>query len=73
MVLKGVVRKGTIELPPGANLPDGTVVRVEASTRKSFRDLLDLAGTWQGDDADCIVEEIYRLRSSAPPRAPFDS
>ena len=73
MVYKGVVRDGRVKLPPEADLPDGTVVRIEADSPKRFGDLLDLAGTWVGDDADRIVEEIYQRRSSAPPRAAFDS
>ena len=73
MVFKGIVKNGRIELPPEANLPDGTEVRVEAASRKStFADLLPFAGTWQGDDADEIVKEIYATRSSAPERASLD-
>ncbi len=73
MVFKGIVYNGAVELPPEVGLPDGTVVNVEAVDPKRFKQLLDLAGTWEGDDADRIVEEIYATRSSAPPRAAFDS
>ncbi len=66
MVYHGVVRDGAVRLPPDADLPDGTPVRVEALPGGRFRDLLDLAGTWTGDDADEVVEEIYRLRSRGP-------
>jgi hypothetical protein len=72
MVFKGIVRDGAVKLPPDAALPDGTVVRVEAASAKRFRDLLDLAGTWDGEDAERVVEEIYARRSSAPQRVSFD-
>ena len=72
MVFKGIVRNGAVELPPEAHLPDGTVVRVEAAAPKTFQGLMEVAGTWQGNDADRIVEEIYALRSSAPPRPSLD-
>lgn len=73
MVFRGIVRNGAVELPPEADLPDGTEVRLEATCPKTFQGLLELAGTWEGDDADRVVEEIYALRSSAPPRASLDS
>ena len=72
MVFKGIVRNGAVKLPPEANLPDGTEVRVEPAAPKTFGGLMELAGTWQGNDADRIVEEIYTLRSSAPPRPSLD-
>ena len=72
MTFEGIVRNGVVELPSNASVPDGTVVRVEAPCAKSCHDLLAHAGTWEGDDADRIVEEIYALRSSAPPRVPLD-
>ena len=71
MVFQAVVRNGVVELPAGANLPDGSVVRVESMSPKRFSDLLDLAGTWEGDDADRVVEEIYARRSTAPMRTAF--
>lgn len=73
MVFEGVVRNGAVQLPPEVNLPDGTVVRVEANSACKFEHLLPLAGTWHGGDADQIVEDIYKLRSSAPRRPSFDS
>jgi hypothetical protein len=59
-------------LPAEAALPDGTVVRIEATRRARFGDLMDLAGTWKGEDAQRIVDEIYAARSSAPARASLD-
>ncbi len=72
MVLQGIVENGVVRLPADASLPDGTIVRVEANPRTRFSDLMDLAGTWQGDDAEHVVEEIYASRSSAPTRASLD-
>ena len=73
MVFEGVVRNRAVLLPPEANLPEGTIVRIEASPAKRFNDLVELAGAWEGDDADRVVAEIYALRSSAPPRASLGS
>jgi hypothetical protein len=73
MVFQAVVHNGTIKLPPEADLPDGTLVRIEAAAPARFGDLPDLAGTWDGDGADRIVKEIYDLRSSSPSRATFDA
>ena len=68
MVFEGVVRNRAVVLPPEADLPEGTIVRIEAASFRRFSDLGELAGTWEGDDADQVVAEIYALRSSAPPR-----
>ena len=73
MVFRGVVREGAVELPAGVDLPDGTIVRIEATPGRCFRGLLELKGTWEGNDADVVVNEIYALRSSAPPRTPLES
>jgi hypothetical protein len=73
MTFKGIVKNGVVKLPAGANWPDGTVVRIEATIPRRFGDLLDLAGTWAGDDAERIVEEIYTKRTTTPLRAPFNS
>ena len=73
MVIRGVVQNGTVKLPSAANLPDGTVVRIEADNGARFSDLLDLAGTWEGHDADRILAEIRATRSSSPRRATLDS
>ena len=72
MTVQGVVRNGVVVLPTGTTFPDGTVVRVEATRDLRFKDLLELAGTWEGDDADAIVDEIYALRTSAAARVPLD-
>ncbi len=73
MVFEGVVRNRAVVLPPEADLPEGTIVRIEAASSRRFSDLAELAGTWEGDDADRVVAEIYALRSSAPPRASLGS
>ncbi|MFQ5411227.1 MAG: hypothetical protein ACE5EC_02980 [Phycisphaerae bacterium] len=73
MVYKGVVHNRAVALPPKADLPDGTVVRIEAPPLGRFKDLAELAGTWEGDDTDRVVAEIYAMRSSAPPRASLGS
>lgn len=74
MTFEAKVINGRIELPPGVALPDGTSVTVEA-TRAShtIADLLPLLGTWEGDDAEEIIEEVYRYRSHSPARLPFDT
>jgi len=72
MTYRGIVKNGAIELPAEAQWPDGTVVRLEASVPKRFGDLLDLAGTWAGDDADRVVEEIYKARTTSDSRARFE-
>ncbi|MFQ5422989.1 MAG: hypothetical protein ACE5F9_03310 [Phycisphaerae bacterium] len=50
-----------VALPPESELPEGTIVRVEAAPLGRFNDLMELAGTWEGDDADRIVAEIYHF------------
>ncbi|MEE9295954.1 MAG: hypothetical protein V3W34_13460 [Phycisphaerae bacterium] len=73
MVFEGVVRNRAVVLPTEADLPEGTIVRIEAAPLKRINDVVELAGTWEGDDADGVVAEIYALRSSAPPRASLGS
>jgi hypothetical protein len=73
MTYKGIIRNGAVVLEADVDLPDGTEVRVEPVSRRRFCDLLELAGTWEGDDADAIVDEVYRARTSAPSRTSFDS
>ncbi|MHC4441830.1 MAG: hypothetical protein ACYTF1_20005 [Planctomycetota bacterium] len=63
MVFKGIVRNGVVELPAGSKIPDGMIVRIEINSQKNFKDLMELAGTWVGDDADHIVADIYGSRS----------
>lgn len=72
MTFKAVVHNGVVQLPADVDLPDGTVVQVDAATPKRFADLMDLAGTWAGDDADDVLREIYASRSSSSPRATLD-
>ncbi len=73
MVFEGVVRNRAVVLPPDADLPEGTIVRIEAAPFRRFNDLVELAGTWEGNDADRVVADIYALRSSAPPSASLGS
>lgn len=70
-MFQGVVRGGSVLLPPDVDLPDGTVVRVETVSHRTFAGLEDLKGRWNGDDAESVVDEIYRRRSSASQRAQF--
>lgn len=72
MTIKGVVKNGVVQLPPEACLSDGTVVHIETVAGGTFASLEGLAGTWEGDDAEIVVEDIYRLRSSAPSRSYLD-
>lgn len=72
MTFTAVIRNGAIELPAAHNLPDGTIVRIETLEPKVARDLLPVCGTWEGDDADRIVAEIYQLRSSSRRPVSFD-
>ena len=73
MVFEGVVRNRAVVLPPEVDLPEGTIVRIEPAPVRRFKDLAGLAGTWEGDDADRVIAEIYAQRSSAPPRASLGS
>jgi hypothetical protein len=73
MVFEGVVRNGAVVVPPEANLAEGTMVRIEAAPPRRFNDLLELVGTWEGNDADQVIAEISGLRSSAPPRPALGS
>ena len=65
MTYKATVRGGVVILPPEAVLDDGTEVEVVVRARGTpLSDLLKYAGTWSGDDADEIIDLIYRSRSS---------
>ncbi len=35
MICRGIVKNGRVELPPGVNLPEGTVVSVDAAQREA--------------------------------------
>lgn len=41
MVYKGIVQKGSVRLPPTADLPDGTEVLIEPVEERPLRSLLD--------------------------------
>ena len=41
MTYKGIVRNGSVQLPPEANLPDGTEVRVEPLDNRPLMRLLE--------------------------------
>ncbi len=43
MVCQGIVRNGRIELEPGANLPEGSLVRIEVLERDWVADWAELA------------------------------
>ena len=72
MTYRGVVRNRSVELPPGTDIPDGTVVIIEPASHRRFADLRELAGTWAGDDADKVLGEIYAARSSRADGVSFD-
>jgi hypothetical protein len=65
MTYRAVVRNGAVELPLDAGIADGTEVDVYVRPPAvRLGDLLQFAGTWEGDDADEVVDMIYRSRSS---------
>jgi hypothetical protein len=64
MVYSGTIRNGVVILPAGVHLPDGTSVQVSLCAEPQAERLRKLAGSWSGDDAEAIVEEIYAARSS---------
>lgn len=73
MHFETVVKNNTISVPDELSVPDGTIVRVETvPLQHTFAGLLEFAGCWAGDDAEKVLEEIHRSRSSAPPRAAID-
>lgn len=68
MTYRSVVQQGAIALPPNAHIEDGTAVEITVCPKSStLGDLLKHAGRWHGDDAEAIVEMIYRTRSSRHP------
>ena len=65
MTYRTTVKNGVVPLPPDAHIEDGTEVEIVVRPRgASVGKLLEHAGTWHGDDADEIVDLIYRTRSS---------
>ena len=69
MILRGVVENGVVRLPANVRIPDGTVVRIEVLPRTHFADLIDLAGTWQGDDAESAPDHTTSVLEVAADRA----
>jgi hypothetical protein len=66
MIFQGIVENGVVRLPPEAALPDGTFVRIEASRQKRFAELMDVAGTWQGDDAESDPDHTNSVLVARP-------
>lgn len=68
MTYKATVKNGVVMIPPDAAIADGT--EVEVTVRPcgiELGQLLKHAGTWEGDDAEEIIDLIYRSRSSRDP------
>lgn len=62
MSFVGVVSKGTVVLPPDANLPDGTEVRVEALPTKSLSERLsNVIGIVHGGPPDLAENHDHYL------------
>jgi hypothetical protein len=63
MTYKAIVQNGMIVLPPDAEIADGTSVDITIHPSPSrLGELLKHAGTWHGDDAEEIVDLIYKSR-----------
>jgi hypothetical protein len=61
----GRVSKGTVVLPPDANLPDGTPVRVEPVAAKTLAERLkDIIGTVQGGPPDLAENHDHYLHGT---------
>ena len=66
MVCKGIVRGGVIEPAGSVKLQEGQEVWIETGPAGTpARVLLRRAGTWRGDDADAILDLIYKTRSKS--------
>jgi hypothetical protein len=62
MSFVGVVSKGTVVLPPDANLPDGTEVRVEPLRAKPLSERLsDVIGIVHGGPSDLAENHDHYL------------
>ena len=62
MSFVGVVSKGTVVLPPDANLPDGTEVRVEPLPAKPLSERLsDVIGIVPGSPPDLAENHDHYL------------
>ena len=71
MTFKATVKNGVIPLPFDAHVEDGTEVEITVRPRGArLGALLRHAGTWHGDDAEKIIEMIYRSRSSRETLSP---
>jgi hypothetical protein len=67
MTYRTVVKNGIVELPPDLPIEDGTEVEVTLRPKgTTLGDILRHAGVWHGDDAEEVIEMIYRSRSSRP-------
>ncbi len=67
MTYRTVVKNGFVPLPPDLPIEDGTEVEVTVRPKgTTLGEMLRHAGVWHGEDADELVEMIYRSRSSRP-------
>ena len=65
MTYRTVVKNGIVELPADSVIADGTEVEVTVRPKgTTLGEILRTAGVWHGDDADEVVDLIYRSRSS---------
>jgi hypothetical protein len=65
MTYWGRVSKGTVVLPPEANLPDGTEVRVEPVAPKTLAERLkDVIGTVHGGPPDWAENHDYYIHGT---------
>jgi len=75
MTFKGTVSKGTVILPPEANLPDGTSVRIEADDKDSkansvFARLSVLDGAIQDFPEDFAENHDHYIHGSSKRETP---
>ena len=65
MSFLGVVSKGMVVLPPDANLPDGTEVRVEPIPAKTLAERLgDVIGIVRGGPPDLAENHDHYLHGT---------
>jgi hypothetical protein len=68
----GKVSKGTVVLPPGANLPEGTEVRVEPVAPKTLAERLkDVIGTVQGGPPDWAENHYHYIHGAPKKWSPY--
>lgn len=65
----GKVENGVVVLPPEANLPDGTAVKIEA-VEPALRKLLRLAGTVKNLPRDFAVNHDHYLHGTPKRSSP---